>query len=120
MLPNSHAFPPARHLVGSTRDEEPLVNAWVDWCRGKILVGWNGRKLVRVDTAWRVLDGKVGTVNMSDGTNVQHGLVINSHRDIAWLGLASDELLPSLSTLTDNISGVPVIALLASHTKAIL
>ena len=44
---------------------------------------------------------------------------VNLRRDITWLGLASDELLPSLSTLTDDISGVPVTAL-ASHTAPIL
>ncbi len=48
-------------LVGSTGDKEPLVNAWVNWCRGQVLVGWDGRKLVRVDSAWRVLNSKVGT-----------------------------------------------------------
>jgi hypothetical protein len=58
---------PVRRLVGSAGDEEPLVNAWIDWRRGKVLVGWNGRKLVRVDTAWGVLDREVGAINMSDG-----------------------------------------------------
>lgn len=43
--------------------------------------------------------------------------MFNLRRDVTWLGLASDELLPSLSTLADNISGVPVTAL-ASHTKS--
>lgn len=63
MLPKQHAFLPVRHLVGGTGDEEPLVNAWVDWRRGKGLVGWNRRKLVRADATWRVLDGKVGTIS---------------------------------------------------------
>jgi len=31
----------------------------------------------------------------------------NLRRDVTWLGLASDELLPSLSTLTDNVGGIP-------------
>jgi hypothetical protein len=39
-------------LVGSARNEEPLVDAWVNWSGGKLLVGGNLRKLVRVDTAW--------------------------------------------------------------------
>ena len=36
-------------------------------------------------------------------------------RNVTWLSFASDELLPSLSTLAYNISGVPDIWL-ASHT----
>lgn len=67
MLPKSHAFLPIRHLVGGTGDEEPLVNAWVNWRRGEVLVGWDRRKLVRVDTAWGVLDGKIGSINTSEG-----------------------------------------------------
>lgn len=62
MLPKSHDLFHIRHSVGSTGDEEPLVNAWVDWCRGQGLIGWNGGKLVRVDTVWRMLDGKVGPI----------------------------------------------------------
>jgi hypothetical protein len=31
----------------------------------------------------------------------------NLRRDVTWLGLASNELLPSLSTLTDNVGGIP-------------
>jgi hypothetical protein len=50
------------NLSRSSRDEEPLVNAWVDRSRGKVLVGWDLRKLVGVDTAWGVLDGKIGAV----------------------------------------------------------
>jgi len=53
------------NLCSSTRDEEPLVDAWVNWSRGNVLVLWDGRKLVWVDTAWRLLDGKVGTVELS-------------------------------------------------------
>ncbi|KAB8302449.1 hypothetical protein EYC80_005859 [Monilinia laxa] len=47
-------------LSGSTRDEEPLVNAWVDRSRSKVLVGWDGRKLAGFNTAVGVLDGDVG------------------------------------------------------------
>jgi hypothetical protein len=65
MLPKPHALLPSRYLVGSTGDEEPLVNAWIDWGRGNVLVGWNGRELVRVDTAGGVLDHKVGAADMS-------------------------------------------------------
>lgn len=49
-------------LSGSTRDEEPLVNAWIDRSRSKVLVGWDGRKLAGVNTAVGVLDGDVGAV----------------------------------------------------------
>ena len=69
----THAFLPDWHLVGSTGDEEPLVNAWVNWGGGEVLVGWNGRKLVMVDTAWGVLYHEVGAVNMLDGAQAQSG-----------------------------------------------
>jgi hypothetical protein len=64
--PEIACIPSRPTLVGSTGDEEPLVNARVNWCRGKVLVGWDSRKLVRGDTAWGVLDGKVGAVAMLD------------------------------------------------------
>jgi len=49
-------------LCSGAGDEEPLVDAWVNWSRRNGLVVGNGRKLVWVDTARRLLDGKVGTV----------------------------------------------------------
>lgn len=49
------------HLSSSSRDEEPLVNAWVNWCRRKVLVLRKRRKLLRSDTAWGLLDSEVGT-----------------------------------------------------------
>jgi hypothetical protein len=50
--------------VGSTGDKEPLINAWVDWSGSELLVGWYRRKLVRGDTAWGMLDCKVGAKEM--------------------------------------------------------
>jgi len=45
--------------------------------------------------------------------------VVCSHLrgNITGVGLASDELLPRLSTLTDNISGVPNIRLASSSLQ---
>lgn len=47
-------------LVGSARDEEPLVNAGVNWRGVEVLVLRNVGELLRRDTIWRVLVGKVG------------------------------------------------------------
>ena len=77
-------------LSGSTADEEPLVNGAIDGSRGELLVGGERRKLVRGNTAGGVLDSDVGGGNTTGG------------------GLASDETLPSLVALTDDVHGVPV------------
>jgi hypothetical protein len=52
-------------LGGGTRDEEPLVNAWVNWSRSQVLTRGNVGKLVRTNTAGRMLDSNIGTVNKS-------------------------------------------------------
>lgn len=77
-------------LVGSTGDEEPLVNAGVDWCSREVLVGRDGRKLVGLDAVGAgALNGQIGAA------------------DVAGLGLAGDELLPGLGALADDVGGVP-------------
>jgi hypothetical protein len=54
-----------------------------------------------------VLHGKVGTVALSVlGPKLGKKYL---RRDITRVGLASDELVPSLSTLTDDVSGVPIM-----------
>ena len=78
------------YLVGSTGDEEPLVNRWVDWSGLKLLILWEVWKLLSADAGWGVLDGDVG------------------EGDVSWSGLARNELLPSLSALTDDVHGVTV------------
>ncbi len=78
-----------QHLVSSAGDEEPLVDGWIDWCWGELLVGWDMCELGWADARWRVLD-----LGVDEG-------------DISWGGAAGDELFPGLSALTDNISGVP-------------
>lgn len=50
-----------KHLSSSSADEEPLVNTWVNWCRGEALVCWDRWELVEVNASWRLLDGQVGT-----------------------------------------------------------
>jgi len=54
------------------------------------------------DTAWRFCDCEVGG------------------RNITWVGLASDELLPSFSTLTDDIRGVLSVFALSSECELVL
>ena len=61
MLPKPHAFLPDRHLVGSTGDEEPLVNAWVYGGRSEVLA-LGDVELVRINTIERVGDRDVGAV----------------------------------------------------------
>lgn len=58
ILLSTHAGAP--NLSGSTRDEEPLVNAWVDWCSWKCLVGRDRWELLRSNVACRSLDSEVG------------------------------------------------------------
>jgi len=51
------------------------------------------------------------------------GRTLNSHvgcGNIAWVSLACDELLPSLSTLTNDIGGVFLVLALAGESKLVL
>lgn len=50
------------HLSGGTADEEPLVNGGVDLLSRDLLVGRQGRKLVRADAGGRLRDSDVGAV----------------------------------------------------------
>lgn len=47
--------------IGSTRDEEPLVNTLVDRRGSKVLVLWKEWQLIRTDTAWGLLHSKICT-----------------------------------------------------------
>lgn len=78
-------------LSGSTADEEPLVDGAIDGGRGEILVGGEGRKLVRGNTAAGVLDSDVGGGDTAGGS------------------LAGDETLPGFVALTDDVHGVAVV-----------
>lgn len=49
------------HLSSGARDEEPLVDTWVNRGRCKILALWDSGQLLGIDTARGVLDGEVGT-----------------------------------------------------------
>jgi hypothetical protein len=53
-----------------------------------------------------VLDSKVGAADAS--VLAAEVYKTNLRRDLTRIGLASDELLPSFSTLSDNIGGVPI------------
>jgi hypothetical protein len=50
-------------LSSSTRDEEPLVDAGIDWGWCQILVLWEVRKLVWTDATVRMLDSEIGPIN---------------------------------------------------------
>lgn len=50
-------------LGRSSRDKEPLVDAWVDWSRSNVLALGDGWELLLGDTAWRLGNGEVGTVD---------------------------------------------------------
>jgi len=51
-------------LVGSTRDEEPLVDARINWGRSKVFVGWDVWELIWGNTAWRLLHSQVGAIKV--------------------------------------------------------
>lgn len=44
-----------------TGNEEPLVNAWVNWSRGLVVAGWDV-ELAWIDTLWGVVDSGVGAL----------------------------------------------------------
>jgi len=55
------------HLVGSSRNEEPLVDTRVNWSWSKVFMGWDVWELIWGNTAWGLLDSQVGAnevVNM--------------------------------------------------------
>jgi len=86
----------------STRDEEPLVNAWVNRSSRLILMLADRLKLVRGDLAVGVLDSQVGSRNFSS------------------ISLAGNESLPCLCTFTDNVSSILLVLAFTSESKLIL
>ena len=98
------------NLNSSTRDEEPLVNAAVNRSWGKVLALGNAGNLGLLNTVRGVLDGRVGTVSVSWHSNTQAAKGQkdkNLQVDVTLGGLSSDELLPRVGTLTDNVKSVP-------------
>jgi len=109
-------------LSGGTADEEPLVYRAVDGLGREILVGGERRELRGANAAGGVLNVDVGagvgiivsrrpaqvaTNEISERKEEEKKNRRHIRRDITSRGLASDELLPSLSTLTDDIHGIP-------------
>lgn len=97
------------HLGRGTADEEPLVDGGINLLRGEILVGRQRRQGLGGNAAGRVLDSHVGAANkvsrrVRSSWHVSWNLDLR--RDAAGLGLASDETLPGLSALADDIHGV--------------
>jgi len=95
-------FLDGKNSSGSSGDEEPLVNAWVDGSRKTVFVLCNRSKLVRGDAAVGVLDSQVGSGNTTS------------------ISLAGNESLPSLCTLTYNVSGVLLVLAFTSEGELVL
>jgi hypothetical protein len=91
-----------KHLSRGTADEEPLVNGSINLLGGELLVSGQRRKLVGGNARRRVLDSDVGGGNTASG------------------GLASDETLPGLTALADNIKSVALVLALASESELVL
>ena len=91
-----------QNLHGSTGDEEPLVDGTVNRGRGQVLALGNGGNLAGIGRGDRGL-----SLGSSEG-NVTSG------------GLAGDELLPSISTLVDDIGGVLLVLALAGESELVL
>lgn len=90
------------YLYSSARNEEPLVDASVDGCGGKVLAGGDG--------------GQVGGGNPGGGT-LDRGVC---QRDAAGVDLAVDEALPGLGRLADNVKGVLLVLALAGEGELVL
>lgn len=93
------------HLSRGTADEEPLVDGSIDLLGGDILVGRQRGELVRGDARRRVLDSDVGAMQTLISTVLGRQLR-DLRGDTASRGLASDETLPGLSTLADDVKSV--------------
>ena len=93
-------------LRRGSADEEPLVYRAVDLLGGEVLVLGEGRKLGWVDTGGGVADSQVGANHGQRKCLRSYVTIFDSHRDLAGLGLAGDELLPRLGALADDIHGI--------------
>lgn len=89
-------------LHGSTGDEEPLVDGAVNRGRGQVLALRNGSDLANVG-------GGNGVLGLGSGDG-----------DVTGGDLASDELLPSVGTLLDDIVGVLLVLALAGEGELVL
>lgn len=106
------------HLNRSAGDEEPLVNAWINWSRSLVVTSWDA-ELAGVSLVLRVTDSGVGARQPSVMIFMLH-CFFNSQRNLALVGLASDELLPGLGALPDDIHGVLLVLALAGEGKLVL
>jgi hypothetical protein len=87
---------------GRTRNEEPLVNAGVDWCRSLVGAGGNLAELGGVDTVRRVVVGDVG------------------QRHTARRSLASDQALPCIAALVDDFLSVLLVLAFTTEGELVL
>lgn len=106
-------------LDSSTGDEEPLVDAAIDRGRGKVLALGDAGKLALVNTVRRALVGDVGpVVGISIVSMAFLTVQDNLQADLAAGGLASDELLPGVGALADDLSGVPAAEIVSATVKS--
>lgn len=109
-------------LHSGARDEEPLVNARVNRSGGLVAASGDVEG-AGLSAVCRVGNSGVGTVNNGQLIAVEEDGIrgtVALQRDFALLGLASDELLPSLGALTDNVHGVLLVLALAAESELVL
>lgn len=105
-------------LNRSARNEEPLVNAWVNWSRSLVVTSWNV-ELAGVGLVLGVTDSGVDARQWSVMI-FKLQCFLDSQRNVTLVGLASDKLLPCLSALPDDIHGVLLVLALAGEGELVL
>jgi len=85
----------------STRDEEPLVNGWVDWS-GMVVFTSRNVDRARLDSVGGILNGYVGEIQL-----------------VLWR-LSGDKSIPSFRTFTDNVHSVFLVLALSRESKLVL
>lgn len=103
-----HPTLPVIYLSRGTADEEPLVNGGVNLLRSKLLVSRQRWKGALVNAGRGVLDSGVGPNAMLVSCDKRTAWFPweNSRRDTAGGSLASDQAIPGLTALADNVHGV--------------
>ena len=97
---------------GGTRNKEPFVINTSDGGRLKFFVPLYVARIGRF-TVRGMIDGDIGTVKHQAREWFEKVDMNNLQRNVTTLGLANDQSLPSLSTLTDNIHSIPISLQLA-------
>lgn len=109
----------SEHLDGSARDEEPLVNAGVNGGRS-LVVTLRDVEVAGVGAVVGVRDGGVGAITLVSLCRRLAARSCNSQGNVTLGALASDELLPRLGALSDNVHGVLLVLALAAESELVL